>query len=56
MVPSRKGKITVFKEDEYPRRDTNIEKLSNLRTIYKGGTVTAGNASGRNDGASAVLI
>ncbi len=56
IIKGRKGSETVFDTDEYPKRDTNIDKLSALRPIFKGGTVTAGNASGRNDGASALLI
>ena len=49
-------KIT-FDTDEYPRKETNIEKLSNLKTVFKeDGTVTAGNASGLNDGAAAVTL
>jgi acetyl-CoA C-acetyltransferase len=46
----------IFDTDEHPRK-TNLEKLSSLRPVFKdGGTVTAGNSSGRNDGASAVLL
>ncbi|MDP3386741.1 MAG: thiolase family protein [Eubacteriales bacterium] len=56
IIKGRKGSETVFDTDEYPKRDTDIDKLSALRPIFKGGTVTAGNASGRNDGASALLI
>jgi acetyl-CoA C-acetyltransferase len=53
------GKVeTVFDTDEYPNRSTSLVKLSTLRPAFKkeGGTVTAGNASGLNDGASMVLI
>jgi len=47
----------VFKDDEYPNRKTNLEKLSSLRAAFvKEGTVTAGNASGLNDGASMMLV
>ena len=47
----------IFNKDEYPRSDTNLEKLSNLKTVFKkNGTVTAGNASGLNDGAAAVTL
>jgi acetyl-CoA C-acetyltransferase len=56
IIRGKKGSETVFDTDEYPKRDTNMEKLSTLKPIFKGGTVTAGNASGRNDGASALLI
>ena len=54
-VPNRKGD-TVVSEDEHPRA-TTLEKLSNLATPFrKGGTVTAGNASGVNDGAAALVL
>lgn len=47
----------VFDKDEYPNRTTNLEKLAKLRPAFKkDGTVTAGNASGLNDGASIVLL
>lgn len=47
----------VFKQDEGPRADTNVEALSKLRAVFKaGGSVTAGNASQMNDAASAVLV
>ncbi|MDR3209149.1 MAG: acetyl-CoA C-acetyltransferase [Oscillospiraceae bacterium] len=57
VIPQRKGDPIVFDTDEYPR-ETSPEKLAKLAPAFKkdGGTVTAGNASGRNDGASAVLI
>lgn len=55
-IPGRKGQVTVFDTDEYPRRDTSLEKLAKLRPIYKDGTVTAGNASGRNDGAAGLVL
>lgn len=51
----KKGQITVD-TDEHPRDDTTLEKLSSLKPIFKGGTVTAGNASGVNDGAAALLL
>ena len=55
-VKTRKGDIIVDK-DEYPRADTTIEKLSALKPAFaKDGTVTAGNASGVNDGASALVL
>lgn len=54
---SRKGETTLFAEDEHPRSDTTREKLARLKPAFKpGGTVTAGNASGINDGAAALLI
>jgi len=54
-VKTRKG-IMEFKIDEHPR-ETTLEKLALLKPVFKeGGTVTAGNASGRNDGAAALLV
>jgi acetyl-CoA C-acetyltransferase len=56
-IPGRKGQVTVVDTDEGPRRDTSIEALSKLRPAFKeGGKVTAGNAPGLNDGASAVVV
>lgn len=52
----RKGNEIVVNKDEHPRPDTTIEKLGCLKPIFKNGTVTAGNASGVNDGASALLL
>ena len=55
-IKTRKGSV-VFDTDEHPRADTSIEGLAKLRTVFKeGGTVTAGNASGINDGASMVVL
>ncbi|HVL63995.1 MAG TPA: 3-oxoadipyl-CoA thiolase [Actinomycetota bacterium] len=56
-VPRRKGDPLVIDQDEPPRPDTSIEKLSSLRPAFAaGGSVTAGNSSGVNDGAAAVLL
>jgi 3-oxoadipyl-CoA thiolase len=57
-IPQRKGDPKVVDTDERPRRDTSLESLARLRPAFKkeGGTVTAGNSSGLNDGAAAVLI
>jgi len=56
-VPQRKGPPVRFSEDEHPRPDTTLEKLAKLPPAFKpGGTVTAGNSSGLNDGAAALLI
>jgi acetyl-CoA acetyltransferase family protein len=56
-IPQRKGDPIVVELDEHPRGDTSIEKLAKLPTPFReGGTVTAGNASGVNDGACAMLI
>ena len=57
-VPQRKGDPVVVDRDEHPRADTTLDALARLRPAFKpeGGTVTAGNSSGINDGASAVLL
>jgi len=56
-IPQRKGDPVLVARDEHPRPDTTAEGLANLRPAFRaGGTVTAGNASGINDGASAVLV
>jgi 3-oxoadipyl-CoA thiolase len=56
-VPAGKGEATLFERDEHGRPDTTVEKLAKLSPAFvKGGTVTAGNASGINDGAAALVI
>ncbi len=56
-VPQRKGDPVLVQTDERPRRDTTMESLGRLKPAFrKNGTVTAGNSSGLNDGAAAVLI
>jgi 3-oxoadipyl-CoA thiolase len=56
-IPQRKGDPVVVDSDEPPRPDTSLEKLSRLNPAFaQGGSVTAGNASGVNDGAAAVLL
>lgn len=56
-IPQRKGEPIIVDTDERPRRDTSLEALARLRPAFrKDGTVTAGNASGLNDGAAAVLL
>jgi acetyl-CoA C-acetyltransferase len=57
IIPQRKGDPIVFDVDEFPR-ETTEEKLAKLKPAFKpdGGRVTAGNSSGRNDGASALLL
>ena len=56
-IPQKKGDLKIFSEDEQPRPDTTAEGLARLKPIVKPtGTVTAGNASGINDGACALLI
>jgi acetyl-CoA C-acetyltransferase len=58
LIKQKKGEPISFKTDEYPRGGTTAEALSKLRPAFKkeGGTVTAGNASGINDGAAALVI
>jgi acetyl-CoA C-acetyltransferase len=56
-IPQRKGEPVVFAVDEFPNRKTNAESLAALRPAFdKAGSVTAGNASGLNDGAAAVML
>ena len=56
-VPQRKGDPVIFARDEFPRAGTTAEKLGGLRPAFKkDGSVTAGNASGINDGAAAVML
>ncbi len=57
VIPQRKGDPKVFDTDEHPRLGTTIETVSKLKPAFKkDGTVTAGNASGINDGAAAILV
>jgi len=57
VIPQPKGDPTVMERDEHPRPDTTPEKLAQLRPVFRtDGTVTAGNSSGINDGAAAVLL
>ncbi|WP_059170603.1 acetyl-CoA C-acyltransferase [Bacillus sp. FJAT-27445] len=60
LVPVRyldkKGNEIIVDRDEHPRSDTTIEKLGKLKPLFPNGTVTAGNASGVNDGAAALLL
>ncbi len=56
-LPQRKGNPIYFEVDEHIRRDSSLEKLGKLPPAFKpGGTVTAGNSSGINDGAAAVVL
>jgi 3-oxoadipyl-CoA thiolase len=57
-VPQKKGEPLLVSVDERPRRDTSLESLGKLRPAFRknGGTVTAGNSSGMNDGAAALLL
>ncbi len=54
-VPQRKQDPLIVERDEHPR-ETSLEKLAQLKPLFPGGTVTAGNASGINDGAAALLL
>lgn len=56
VYEDKKGNKTVIDRDEHPRPGTTVEKLAKLKPLFKDGTVTAGNASGVNDGASALLL
>ena len=56
MYEDRRGNTITVDKDEHPRPDTTLEILGKLRPIFPNGTVTAGNASGVNDGASALLL
>ncbi len=57
VIPQRKGEAVVINKDEHPRASTTLEALNKLKPVVKAdGTVTAGNASGINDGAAALLI
>ena len=56
-LPQKKGEPKIFNKDEHPRADTTLEGLARLKPIVKPtGTVTAGNASGINDGAGAMIL
>ena len=56
-VPAGRGETATVKDDEQPRRDTTMERLAKLKPAFRaGGTVTAGNSSGINDGAAALVI
>lgn len=56
IIKDRKGRETVIEMDEHPRPDIIPDKLKSLPPLFAGGTVTAGNASGVNDGAAALLL
>ncbi|WP_137150112.1 3-oxoadipyl-CoA thiolase [Devosia sp. FKR38] len=55
-IPQKKGDAVVVDTDEHPRAGTSLETLGKLRALFPNGTVTAGNASGVNDGAAALII
>lgn len=56
LPPSRKGPVPPVNEDEHPRPNTDLETLSRMKPLYEGGVTTAGNASGVNDGAVALVV
>ena len=55
-IKGRKGAETIVDKDEHPRSGSTIEGLAKLPTLFEGGVVTAGNASGVNDGAAALIV
>ena len=55
-IGGRKGAETIVAQDEHPRPNTTYERLAELKPLFPGGVVTAGNASGINDGAAALII
>lgn len=56
-IAGSRGKVKIIDKDEYPREETTLESLAKLKPVFKeGGTVTAGNACGLNDGAAAMII
>lgn len=56
-IPQRKGAAIIFDRDEHPRPETKLDDLAKLRPVVReGGTITAGNASGVNDGAAALIL
>jgi 3-oxoadipyl-CoA thiolase len=56
MPPTRKGPVPPVADDEHPRPGTDMETLAKMRPLYEGGVTTAGNASGVNDGAVALIL
>jgi len=56
LPPSRKGPVPPVTEDEHPRPGSDVETLAKMRSLYEGGVTTAGNASGVNDGAVAIVL
>ena len=56
LPPTRKGPVPPVADDEHPRPGTDIETLTKMRALYEGGVTTAGNASGVNDGAVAMIL
>jgi acetyl-CoA C-acetyltransferase len=56
LPPSRKGPVPPVTDDEHPRPATDLDALAKMRPLYEGGVTTAGNASGVNDGAVALIV
>ncbi len=56
LPPTRKGPVPPVADDEHPRPNTDLDALAKMRALYEGGVTTAGNASGVNDGAVALII
>jgi acetyl-CoA C-acetyltransferase len=56
LPPTRKGPVPPVADDEHPRPGTDLETLARMRPLYEGGVTTAGNASGVNDGAVALIL
>jgi 3-oxoadipyl-CoA thiolase len=56
MPPTRKGPVPPVADDEHPRPGTDMDTLAKMRPLYEGGVTTAGNASGVNDGAVALIL
>jgi acetyl-CoA C-acetyltransferase len=56
LPPTRKGPVPPVTDDEHPRPNTDLATLAKMKTLYEGGVTTAGNASGVNDGAVALLV
>ena len=56
LPPTRKGPVPPVGEDEHPRPGTDLEMLAKMKPLYEGGVTTAGNASGVNDGAAALIV
>jgi acetyl-CoA C-acetyltransferase len=56
MPPTRKGPVPPVSEDEHPRPTTDMATLTKMKSLYEGGVTTAGNASGVNDGAVALIV
>ena len=56
LPPTRKGPVPPVADDEHPRPTTDMAALAKMKTLYEGGVTTAGNASGVNDGAAAMIV